>query len=493
MEHQAALRKKLDPRVFVSHAHDDDELPPDGRSTKAKGFVSYLVGQLTYELNQLGLGRGVWFDRSKLKSGHNFNEIIADELEKSDILLAIVSNNFVASDYCQDELNLFVAKLKTQPSGHQCILRVDKQDVANDRLPDYLRDIHTIPFYAKEPGSGEIAEFYWRGRPTRRRALEIAIKQLADDIFARLGEHNPIDLTEPPLSYPLPGCTRTVYVAKPAMDLEDAYQTLVRELQGRNIAVVPDPNRNIPTDGAAAAAFVNDAMDNADLSIHLLGHRRGWQPEGLPHIVPLQLIAARETAGRKPNFQRLIWAPKIVPGGPDNAPERDPVEVLAQLDSSTPHDEVVGDTAARFKDFVLQRVLPPTPPVTQTSIFVAAAAADAQCAAQAVGAVKALGARPTGATFNAGFKAAQTCDHIIICWGAAEEPDVLSALQAASQQLANARERGGKLCLLVYSPTSDAKQFALAVEGFGGAHLIIDATQPLQRDSLAPLLGDGAG
>jgi hypothetical protein len=500
MEHQAALRKKPDPRVFVSHAHVDDELP-DGHTAKAKGFVTYLVDQLGYELSQLGLGRGVWLDRYRLKSGQNFKEKIPEELENSDVLLAIVSYNFVASPDCQDEVSLFVNKLRTHPNGHHCILRIDKHNVANDWLPDDLRDLHTIPFYAKEPGSEDIAEFYWRGKPVRRKDLHAAIKKLANDICMRFTEQRPLpDPPEPP--DPQQPSALTVYVAKPAMDLEDAYQTLVRELLGRNIAVVPDPNRNIPADGAAAAAFMHDALAKADLSIHMLGDRRGWQPDGLPHgIVPLQLVAARQTAGLKPNFQRLIWAPRIVPGGPDGAPERDPVEVLAQLDTSAPNDEVVCDTAARFKEFVLQRVLPPAPivkqPVTakghQTSIFVAAAAADLQCAAQATKAIKALGANPTGATFNAGFKAAQTCDHIIICWGAADEAEVLSALQAASQQLTNAGNRAGKLCLLVYPPTSDAKQFALAVEAFGGAHLIVDASQPLQRDSLAPLLGDGAG
>jgi hypothetical protein len=499
MEHQAALRKKPDPQVFVSHAHIDNELP-DGHPAKAKGFVTYLVDQLGYELSQLGLGRGVWFDRHQLKSGDNYKEKIPEEVENSDVLLAIVSYNFVASPDCQDEVSLFVNKLRTHPNGHHCILRIDKHNVANDWLPDDLRDLHTIPFYAKEPGSEDIAEFYWRGKPVRTKDLHAAIKKLANDIFMRFSDQRPPP--DPPgQSDPQQPPTLTVYVAKPAMDLEDAYQTLVRELLGRNIAVVPDPKRDIPPDGAAAAAFVHDALAKADLSIHLLGDRRGWQPEGLPHIVPLQLVAARETAGRKPKFQRLIWAPRIVPGGPDGSPERDPVEVLAQLDSSAPNDEVVCDTAARFKEFVLQHVLPPAPivkqPVTanvpETSIFVAAAAADLQCAAQATKAVKAMGARPTGATFNAGFKAAQACDHIIICWGTADEAEILSALQAAGQQLANAHKPGGKLCLLVYPPTSDAKQFALAVEGFGGAHLIINATQPLQRDSLAPLLGDGAG
>jgi hypothetical protein len=517
MDAQATPEKKREPPVFVSYGHVDNEPPPGQAGT---GFVSWLYQQLDYELRQLGFGQGLWMDVNKFKNGDTIPETIVERLAQSDIFLAIVSYNFVQSTYCQDEISVFINNVASKSSEHKRIFRVDKMEVANDLLPDHLRNVYSIPFYRKDPESGEVAEFYSRGRPAKRAPWQPAIRRLANDIVARLHELNPIRRTGPGASElgkfvergqapPLPAGprkgankpakpVRTVYVAKPTFDLSDSYKTLVRELQGRNIAVVPDPGTDIPTDGAAALAFVRDALGMADVSIHLLSDRQGFLPDGLSQkTVPLQLAEAREAVAGNPKFQRLIWAPKVVPGSTDGTAERDPAAVLAQLDGGSANDEIDGDTAARFKEFVLQRLLPRSddrPAGRAPAIYFAAATMDREYLLLAARAIKAFGAEPTYGLFNTEFKApALDCDHIVFCWGSADEADVLRALEAARRQLHARPERGGRLCLLVYPPTSDTKQIAIELESFGAADLIVDAGQPLQRESLAALLDASPG
>jgi hypothetical protein len=500
---QVMKGQKSDPQVFVSYGHNDNLSPSDRAGEQARGFVTWLVSNLKYELTNKGLGE-LWFDNHRLRTGDNIDAEISQELRKSDILLAVVSSNFVQSQYCYEEIELFAREVASDANARKRFIRVDKGEVKEDQLPEHLRGIYSIQFYLKEPdGSAPAKEFFWRGKAAVKRAIwEPAIMKLGADIHARLVELNPDAhkqtrgqgmRKEPPIGTSAPANpVRTVYVAKPAGELRDEYKTLVREMQGRGIRVVPDLELNIPEEATAAVAFVRSALDQADASVHVVGSRRGSQDGVEQGIVPLQLAEARAKADLDKKFQRLIWAPRIVPGSEDSAPARDPIAVLAQFDSSVATDEIEGDTAARFKDFLLDRLLKrgggASPAIGKASIFVAAAAADKLCAIQAGNLVRGFGSKPKTNLFAVGYKGVEDCDHVIICWGTASELDVYQALEAARRSLRASRPNG-KLCLLIYPPQSDAKQFAIDVDSYGGADLVVEVTESMTPDDLASLLG----
>lgn len=475
-------------KVFVSHASLDDDLPSDARARKhAKGFVSYLVEELRWMLGQRGLGRDIWLDTDNLRAGNNWKATILEELRERDILLAIVSPNFIDSDYCKEEVSIFWDRLRKTDGGRPSIFRIDKYPLpANDSLPECLRDAHAIPFYDQDPQTGHVEEYYWRGKTRFPRLYEKTIRKLAEDIRACVSGGAPPPPPPPP---PPPGLT--VYLAKPGVDLTDAYQSLVRELQGRGHTVVPDPASEIPDDGDVAAEFVRSAMARANLSVHLVGEREGKQPDGLTQrIVPWQLALARETAAHKAGFHRLIWAPKILPGRSDAVAERDAVRVLANLDRSAESDELVDDTAARFKDVLLQRLSQPsgqTAPLTAkalTHIYLLFEKGDRPYAMRTTADLKALGARITAGSLNSDFRAAAACDHVAACWGEAGEAEMLAALASLRPHL----RENARIGLLIYPPATDAKQFALDIDSFGEADLILDASESLDPAQLAPLL-----
>src|SRR5262249_57773813 len=64
---------------------------------------------------------------------------------------------------------------------------------------------------------------------------------------------------------------RTVYLAKTASDMQQAYLRLAEELGRRRYNVVPAPNETIPVEAEPAQQLVDDALAKADISIHLLG------------------------------------------------------------------------------------------------------------------------------------------------------------------------------------------------------------------------------
>ena len=74
-------------RVFVSYSHKDETLREE--------LETHLA-----PLKRQGL-IGVWHDR-RIDAGTEWKGTIAKELETADVILMLVSPNFVASDYCYD-------------------------------------------------------------------------------------------------------------------------------------------------------------------------------------------------------------------------------------------------------------------------------------------------------------------------------------------------------------------------------------------------------
>jgi hypothetical protein len=152
-----------------------------------------------------------------------------------------------------------------------------------------------------------------------------------------------------------------VFVAKPAGDMEESYRTLVEELQGRGFRVTPDPDEDLGNLGEQVRSAVLNALAEAEASIHLLGTRKGMRPDGFDmDLVPMQLAAAADEAKRRSDFERMIWAPTVLPSEmPTQAKgaPRDALKILKRFGQQLlATDQIDSDTASRFNEFVLQRL-----------------------------------------------------------------------------------------------------------------------------------------
>lgn len=67
-----------------------------------------------------------------------------------------------------------------------------------------------------------------------------------------------------------PKSGRVVFLAQPARDMEQAYMRLATEFRGRGYGVAPDPRSGI-FNGRAAEQFVDQALNGAEFSVHLIG------------------------------------------------------------------------------------------------------------------------------------------------------------------------------------------------------------------------------
>lgn len=83
----ASRKTKKALRAFISYSHADESLK------------DHLIQHLK-PLERLGLV-DAWHDR-KIKIGDDFNKVIAQEIEKADLIFLLVSVDFINSAYCYD-------------------------------------------------------------------------------------------------------------------------------------------------------------------------------------------------------------------------------------------------------------------------------------------------------------------------------------------------------------------------------------------------------
>jgi hypothetical protein len=93
--------------IFLSYAHDDDL--PTGGAQDEEGFVTFLHRMLETKLRDLGATRAkLWRDHKRFSNGEPYDLEIEDALRKSQLLIVVMSRNWMNRPYCRKELNDFI-------------------------------------------------------------------------------------------------------------------------------------------------------------------------------------------------------------------------------------------------------------------------------------------------------------------------------------------------------------------------------------------------
>ena len=384
-----------------------------------KGFVTFLYDQLTYEFRRLGEPRPkLWRDTRNIEHADQFEPLLEQEIAASDFLIVVLSRNWLARPWCLRELDFFVRRWQHEGDAvRRRIIVVAKRYVEPSQRPSWLQGQEGYSFFridreellAVPVKVGVEQEYYERGE-VRDPICWTLLARLASYLWraaASLSEPQPSEpqpsqpasntaasvvsadpktgAAEGPIA-PSPNTlapqpagpnpngkpasertSRTIYVAKPAGDMREAYYNVVEELQARGYKVEPPVDSEIPHDHTALA-FVTDALAKGELSIHLLGNKHGFAPEDAEPITTLQLKRAADRgagmdASKERHFWRIVWAPKALTeqGSPDSSSPRDPLGVLANFDQYRPSDKVEGDNLSKFVEFLIQHLEKTTP------------------------------------------------------------------------------------------------------------------------------------
>jgi hypothetical protein len=492
-------------QIFVSYARNDD-LPPLGEKT---GFINDLYANLKQEFKRLGPETPeLWRDKRQIEPSDQFDPIIEQGVKDSQVLLVVLSRNWLKRPYCLRELELFAARWKAEGDAaiRKRIVVVAKHLVNPNDRPPLLQGQEGFTFYVVD---GE--EKAGREQPLTDRDYYDVVGRLASSLWLRAQKG---DAPQPPGNESsggadAPKAGRTIYLAKPAADMRDGYLRLVDELRGRGYAVVPERDDDIPHD-PSAPEFIDAALATAECSIHLLGDKAGYEPaEDVERIVKLQLQRAANRAAALPSFRRIIWAPKVLvdqDGAGASAGERDPFEVLKNFDPALDSDKIDGSELSKFTEFVVQRLADMAPRAAlvdliegDAQVYVYHRQEDTEYAVDFAKALQQRNVTPVFPTFEGDpveltawhKQRLRESDAVVVCWANAAEVWALSQFSEFKNWQELGREKKFACRALVAGPPPGQRKLVLIeVPPRKDVDLVLDLTKhekPTPED-LDPLI-----
>jgi hypothetical protein len=278
--------------VFVSYAHVDD-LPFVDMVTgqeRSTGWVSVLVRHLKNELAQK-IGRAdavsVWFDSHNLRGNHTLLDEIGTRLERSAILVAVLSSGYTASEWCQQEAELFV-RAPGDLSRRVFIVEKAPLEIGDALLPAFAgrrayrfwyRDNAEQPrtFASPVPRPDEIDYF---------RQVEDLARDLRDHCRVMSGLPVGKSVAPPPVIHsalPLPTPARpstSVLLAEVTDDLEFKREEVRRYLEQQGASVLP--SETYPLGRAEFEAALDSDLARSRVFVQLLGPMPGKRPRDIP-------------------------------------------------------------------------------------------------------------------------------------------------------------------------------------------------------------------
>jgi hypothetical protein len=225
-------------QIFLSYARADNVLPPD--SGAGKGFITALDDWLRYSFQTNGDRTSrIWRDVRSVEDGEQFDAKIAAAIKDSELFLAVLSPNWMLSDYCRQELDAFAGRWAGEKDGGRSrIIVAMKRHVPNEGRPDILQRQEGYRFYALDE-TNEVqpeTEFFKRGKVIDDR-FHLEVEKLAGFLTRRTGQLAARSSVPESPKAPAMERSRTVFLAKSAADMRAPYDRLVAELKNSGLSV----------------------------------------------------------------------------------------------------------------------------------------------------------------------------------------------------------------------------------------------------------------
>ena len=236
--------------VFVSYAHVDNvslsEDPKEGWVYRLKNHLKTLLSKK--------LGRSeqgdIWIDL-RLTGNEPFPDKISEAVQRSAVLLVILSEGYLASDWCRQERELFLEAAAGKALEEGRIFLVRLTDLEHDRWPEPFHDLLGYPFFTKDREEDSARMLGWpyadpkkeQDRPYFQRlddlsgALEKRLRVMEKAAAGKAS--GTVDKTEDGAvsgdGYPI-----NIFLAETTPDLDRFRDDIKRHLGQEQIGVLPD-------------------------------------------------------------------------------------------------------------------------------------------------------------------------------------------------------------------------------------------------------------
>jgi hypothetical protein len=324
--------------VMISYAWRDNQPPP---MSKQEGWVSSLQEGLEFWLKQLmPRASRIWRDKNQMPG----NKVFADELDeavrKCAVLLTVLSEPYLSSEWCNRELQTFLKNAPLQGGlrvdNDYRVLKINKLPVERSAIPDELNLTTGFDFYEIDPetrlpmpidpsfGDAERERFI-----KKVYSVAVVLAKLLRGI-----DENGLGKTTRPQAVPDPAISSqpekpaappvpsqhdqdkaaapgglTVYLPHTTKDLRDIRDELVAELMRRNCTVLPQEQGHFDDVEEFRRAVTQD-LAKSDVAIHIIGARYGIVLDGTTQSVTELQNDWAAAESRLRGLRRLIWLPK---------------------------------------------------------------------------------------------------------------------------------------------------------------------------------------
>ena len=300
--------------VFISYSH------PDNLSVSGKGFITRLEDALVpYLSNRLKrTPPKIWRDQ-RLSDNVDFDPVIIDSLKGSAVMLAVLTDNYVGSEWCRREASTFceaaLAGLGLSPGNKSRLFKVVMlPPSAWDGLPEPMLKLgRGTPFFTRVGKDRRISQDE-RDTPMPldptygadyESQFNLAVSMLAAEIADSLKALSSDDATAADTA----AKKAYVYLAHCDDDRRADREALRSELMQFGYRVLPD--RELPRSENELRTVVAEMLERSVLSIHLLGSCPGQVPSGAGEdsdlVIQNQLAVDR---ARVAPLRRLVSLPR---------------------------------------------------------------------------------------------------------------------------------------------------------------------------------------
>ncbi|MFX0555799.1 toll/interleukin-1 receptor domain-containing protein [Maribacter sp. CXY002] len=269
--------------IFISYAHVDNISFPNQGDGWIKQFYQNINLMLAKRFGRMDMVK-IWWDTKKLDGSVLFDDSIAEGIRKSAIMICLNSPGYMASEYCQKELELFYDKANEEAVGLKVgdqtrILHVLMNNLPFQEWPKQLGGTTGFPFHDAETKEdfGDTVETISPIFKAQMRHLKDAVFKLLDN-FNKLGDQpgTPILSNNSPNTVlngkaedaNNPTSDFTIYMSEVPDTLRSPRKRIISELTKKGyriISAIPPPHEVEPLKEAT-----EKALGKAKMVVNLL-------------------------------------------------------------------------------------------------------------------------------------------------------------------------------------------------------------------------------
>ncbi|MBX2967031.1 MAG: hypothetical protein KF845_12875 [Cyclobacteriaceae bacterium] len=328
--------------VLITYPDKDNETA-DGQAGWVTQFKKFLDLMLTQVLGSK--------PNIMLKSEHD--SMTSPKLDNAATLINILSPDFIKSGQCLDNLETFYQAAEASGKNRNRVFKVFKHPLSVQEQPPRLRELIGYEMYQLDSETGEVREYtdYFSSEAERQYWMKMV--DLAYDIYDTLLQ---LKGTETKGEVKNIYKRKTIYLAETGHDLSVQRNIIKRELLRHGYIVTP--NQTLPGNIHDLEKIVKRDLEEASLSIHLVGAAYGEIPDGSDQsIVDLQNRLAAEKSQRvgKEQFARLIWISPVLVNASDR--QRAFIENLKRDTDAQEGAEILQTPLEDFKNIMREELL----------------------------------------------------------------------------------------------------------------------------------------